>query len=105
MFDYLFKSGSISPEVEKALNDTQDHVNILEDSVENLQDEVQKLKSLLTEMQLSVGILVAANQNLADDVMQVYTALKHITGISSSRHDFRFSFRDGEDDPDDDMSN
>ena len=105
MFDYLFKSGSISPEVEKALNDTQDHVNILEDSVENLQDEVQKLKSLLTEMQLSVGILVAANQNLAEDVMHVYTVLKQMVGISSSRHDFRFSFRDGEDDPDDDMSN
>jgi len=63
--------------------------------------ELEQIKSILKDTQLSLQLALSSYQGLAEEVSTLYEALRAMMG-HSGKHSFSFSFRDGENDNDDD---
>ena len=96
MISRLFASGSATAEdLAKLRKDTCAQVDALIKELELIKKENKLLTEMLSEHQLSINILITANQNLMEDLGALQSLL---TKSAGGGRKFSFTFRDNKDD-------
>ena len=85
--------------IEKRLAETELKSVELENKILQSNVELEQIKLILRETQMSLNLALTSYQGLADEISTLYEAFKAIMA-PSSKHSFSFSFRDDDDDDD-----
>ncbi len=84
-----------STDVDRLRKDTCAQVDAIIKELELLKKENKLLTEMVSEHQLSINILITANQNLMEDLSMLQSVLTKSSGDSRK---FSFTFRDKKDD-------
>ena len=96
MISRLFASGSASHEdIAKLRKDTCSQVDAIINELELIKKENKLLTEMVSEHQISISILITANQNMMEELQLLQNILLKSSGDSRR---FSFTFRDESDD-------
>jgi len=98
MLDKWFKGSDLQDE--KKLQEIELRNAELENKVLQNNLELEQIKVHLRDTQLSLQLILSSYQGLAEEVSTLYDALRAMMA-PSNKHAFKFSFRQSENDDDD----
>ena len=93
MISKLFSSGS----TEQLRKDTIAQVDAILKELEHVKKENKLLTELVSDQQLTLNIIIAANQAMSEDINSIYALLGAQKSGNSSKY-FKFTFNSSEDD-------